>query len=213
MNHYPPLTYITLFSSILPIGVGISKILYLRRGMKLLFYYLIFALVADVYLMWFVNSPQLNLALVHTYYLIEYILIMSIITVWQESLRMKRFFQVLILLYIIFWIIAKVTFEPLSGLYTFTASISQVLLIIGAELSLFIIIGNRMQPILKDYRFWVHLSFVVYYAGTLLVLASRGILINYSMDIFLLAASIDWSLKIIFNILFAIGFLCPQTRT
>jgi hypothetical protein len=65
----------------------------------------------------------------------------------------------------------------------------------------------------KDYRFWVLLSFVIYYAGTLLIIALRGILLHYSIGILFLVASMDWSLKILFNILFTIGFLCPQTRT
>jgi hypothetical protein len=213
MNQYPLLAYISLFSVIFPIGVGISKMFNLHHGMGLLFYYLVFALVADVYLLWFVNGPQLNLALVHTYYLIEYIFIMSIITVWQESLKTKRYFQALILFYIILWIAMKFSFEPLSGLYSVTASISQVILTLGSGYTLFVVIGNRTQPLINHYRFWVLLSFVVYYAGTLVITALRGILIHYSSDIFLLAASLDWSLKILFNILFAIGFLCSQTQT
>ena len=110
-----------------------------------------------------------TLGLVHLYYLIEYIFIMSIIAIWQESHKMKRLFQALMLIYILFWIIAKVTFEPLNGLYSVTASTSQVLLTLGAGYTLFIVIGNRMQPLISDYRFWVLLSFVIYYAGTLLI--------------------------------------------
>jgi hypothetical protein len=212
MNQYPLLTFISLFSVVLPIGVGISKIAILHRGMKILFLYLVFAFTADIYLMWFVKGYQLNVELIHAYYLIENVFIMSIIITWQESHRIKRIFQALLLLYILFWIIAKVTFEPLSGLYTFTASTSQILMTIGAQITLLVIVGNRIQPIIKDYRFWVLLSFIIYYAGTLLIIASRGILIHYSVEILFLVNSIDWCLKIIFNILFAIGFLCPQTR-
>ena len=181
--------------------------------MKILLYYLIIALATDIFLIWFVSGYQLNMGLVHGYYLIEYVFIISVITVWQESHRMKRFFQALMLLYILFWIIAKFTFEPLSGLYSITASTSQVLLTLSAGYTLFIVIGNRVQPLTKDYRFWVLLSFVIYYAGTLLIIALRGILLHYSIGILFLVTSLDWSLKILFNIFFAIGFLCPQTRT
>jgi hypothetical protein len=205
--------YISLFSVILPIGVGISRIKTLHRGMIILLLFLLFAFTADIYLVWFARGYQFTLGLYHIYYLVENIFIISIISVWQESRRMKRLFQALMLLYILFWIIAKLTFEPLNGLYSFTASTSQILLIIGAQITLFFIVGNQIQPIINDYRFWVLLSFVVFYAGTLLTIASRGILINYSLDIIYLASNIDWSLKIIFNILLTKGFLCPQTRT
>ena len=213
MKQYPIFAYISLFSAVLPIGVGIARINILHRGMNSLLFYLILALSADIYFVWFARGYQFILGLHHVYYFIEYILIMYIITIWQESRKLKRLFKVLMLGYIMFWIIAKLTFEPLNGLYTFTASTSQVLLIIGAEVSLFYLVGNRIQPILNDYRFWVLLSFVVYYAGTLLVLTSRGVLLQFSSEIIFLAASIDWGLKILFNILFTIGFLCPQTRT
>ncbi len=213
MIKYPLLVFIALFSSVLPLSVGISRIKILHRGMNILLYYLIFAFSADIYLLWFSRGYQFTLGLHHIYYLIEFIFIMSIITAWQESHRMKRIFQTVMLLYILFWIIAKVTFEPLTGLYSVIASTSQILLVIGAEFTLFVVIRNRMHPILNHNRFWVLLSFVIYYAGTLLIIASRGILLHYPIKTLFLFASIDWSLKICFNILFTIGFLCPQTQT
>jgi hypothetical protein len=138
---------------------------------------------------------------------------MSILTVWQETKKMRRLFQILILFYILFWVVAKFTFEPLSGLYSIIACVSQILLIFSAQITIYIVIGKQTQPIKTDYHFWVLLSFILYYAGTLLIIASRGILMHYSTDILFLVISVDWSLKIIFNILFAIAFLCPQTRT
>jgi hypothetical protein len=213
MNHYPFLTYISLFSPTLPICIGISKITTIQRGMKILFFYLIVTFAADIFLMWFVRGHQLQVGLVHVYYLVEYTFIMLIISMWQESQRMKKYFQSLLLLYILFWVIAKITFEPFSGLYSISATTSQVFLTLGAGYTLFVVMGNREQPLMNNYHFWVLLSFVIYYAGTLLFIALRGILIQYSLEKLHLVASIDWSLKIFFNVLFAIGFLCPQTRT
>jgi len=180
--------------------------------MNIVLYYLIFAFAADMYLTWFVKGYQFTLGLYHVYYLVEYVFIISIISVWQESQRMKRFFQALVFLYILFWVFAKITFEPLTGLYSVIASTSQVLLTLGAGYTLFVVMGNREQPLMNKYHFWVLLSFVIYYAGTLLVIASRGILLHYSAENILLVSSLDWSLKICFNVLLTIGFLCPQTQ-
>jgi hypothetical protein len=119
----------------------------------------------------------------------------------------------LMLFYMLFWIIAKFTFEPTSGLYAVTASTSQVLLALSAGYTLFIVIGDRTQSLMNNFRFWVLLSIVVYCAGTLLVIALRGILIQSSLETVFRVNYIDWVLKIVFNILFAIGFLCPQTQT
>jgi hypothetical protein len=198
---------------VLPIGGGISKLTTVDRGMKILFFYLVCAFTADIYLMYFSKERQIQLGLIHVYYLAEYLFIMTIIYIWQESLWMKRVIQVLILLYVLFWVIAKITFEPMSGLYVYTATTSQIVLTLSAESTLIAVIGSRIQPIINLDRFWVLLSFVIYYAGTLLVIASREILIHYPSHTFLVFASIDWSLKIVFNILFAIGYLCTQTQT
>jgi len=212
MNLYPPLTFIALFSTALPLCVGVFKLAKVDRGMKILFLYLVFNLSANIFLMWFVRGHQLHVGLIHVYYLVEYLFIMSIISVWQESQRMKLFFQALIFLYVLFWAIAKVTFEPLSGLYTFTASTSQVLLTICAEYTLFLIVRSQIPPVITIDRFWVLLAFVIYYAGTLFTIASRGILVHFPLKILFVFISIDWSLKIIFNILFTVGFLCHRAQ-
>jgi len=212
MNQYPLLTYISLFSTVLPICAGISNIMRMDRGMKVLISYLIFIFVANIILMWFIRGRVLMIGLTHVYYILEYVFIMTILYKWQESNSTKRFIKTLILVYILFWIIAKFTFEPLSGLYSITATTSQVLLTLCAGYTLFIVIGNREQPLMNNYRFWVLLSFVIYYTGTLLSIALRGILIHYAIGIFILVASIDWTMKILFSILIFIGFLCPQTR-
>jgi hypothetical protein len=212
MNNYPILAYVSLFSTAIPILAGIYKVRFVDRGMKILFYYLIAAFAADIFLMWFVKGKQLNLGLVHAYYLVEYLFIMSIISNWQESSGMKKLFQVLLLLYVLFWFCAKITFEPLTGLYSLTASVSLVLLALSAGYTLFMVIGNRVQLLFSHQRFWVLLSFVLYFTGTLMLVALQGILIHYSIEDLFLTASINWSLKILFNILFTVGFLCPQTQ-
>ena len=212
MERYPILVYISIFSSVLPLLIGIYKLRLVNRGLKILVLFLTIGFIIDIVSIRFITSYQVNLGLVHFYYLIEYTCIMSIIFFWQESLRMKRLFQLLFLLYILFWFCAKCTFEPFNGLYSLTASVSYVLLALGAGYTLFIVIGNRLQSLVSYQNFWVLLSFVIYYTGTLMLIALQGILINFSKEEIFLAASINWSLKILFNILITAGFLCPQTQ-
>ena len=184
----------------------------INREMKILVLFLIIALGIDVISAMFIRDYSVMLGLMHIYIFIEFLFVMYIISFWQESHKMKKLFQTLLLLYILFWIIAKVTFEPLNGLYSLTASVSQVLLALSAGYTLFMVIGNRVQPLFSHQRFWVLLSFVIYYTGTLMLVALQGILVHYSTEDIFLAVSINWSLKILFNILFTVGFLCPQTQ-
>jgi hypothetical protein len=212
MVRYPILLYVSLFSTIIPIFAGIYRLGSINRTMKILISYLIFAFSFDIITIWWIKDYLINLRLYHVYFVVECMFIMSIIFFCQESPRMKMLFQILLVLYVLFWFCAKFTFEPLSGLYSLTASISQVILALSAGYTLFVVIGNRLQPLFSYSRFWVLLSFVIYYAGTLTFYALQGILVHYSTEDLFLAGSINWSLKIIFNILLTIGFLCPQTQ-
>jgi len=213
MPHYPLITYISIFSVIIPLIAGFSKITLLRRGMKILLLYLIWSFFADIYLLWLPMGYFFTLGLSHVYYIIEFIFIMSIMYNWQDSNEKKILFLELMVLYSAFWAVAMFTFEPLTGLYTFKASISQIILTICAEYTLYVMIKNTTDSILTDFRFWVLLAFVIYYAGTLILIIAKDILLRYPIDILFLATTIDWSLKILFNVLFAIGFKCRQTRT
>jgi hypothetical protein len=180
--------------------------------MKILILYLVFALSFDIATIWLIKGYGVTLGLFHIYFLVEYLFIMSIIFYWQESQKMKRLFQTLLLLYILFWIIAKVTFEPLNGLYSLTASTSQVILALSAGYTLFVVMGIRVQPLFSHQRVWVLLSFVLYYASILTFIALQGIFLHYPIENMIFAMSINWSLKIVFNILLTIGFLYPQTQ-
>ncbi|MGA3287055.1 MAG: hypothetical protein ABSD46_06495 [Bacteroidota bacterium] len=212
MFHYPILAFVALFSTAIPILAGIYRLGSIDRAMKILIVYLIFAFSIDIVTMWLIKGYWVNLGLMHIYFLIEYMFIMSIIFFWQESPKMKRLFQTLLLLYMLFWIIAKFTFEPFNGLYSLTTSVSQVLLALGAGYTLFVVMGNRVQPLISHQRFWVLLSFVLFYAGTLTFYALLGIFLHYPTEDMFLAVSINWSLRILFNILLTIGFLCPRTQ-
>jgi hypothetical protein len=212
MVHYPILAFVALFSTAIPILAGIYRLGSIDRAMKILIVYLIFAFSIDIVTMWLIKGYWVNLGLMHIYFIIEFLFVMYVISSWQESQKMKRLFRVLLLLYVMFWFCAKCTFEPFDGLYSLTASISQVILALSAGYMLFIVIGNRVQPLFSHQQFWVLLSFVLFYAGTLTFYALLGIFLHYPTEDMFLAVSINWSLRILFNILLTIGFLCPRTQ-
>jgi len=88
----------------------------------------------------FIRDYSVMLSLMHIYILIEFLFVMYIISSWQESEKMKIVVRVLLLLYVLFWFCAKFTFEPFNGLYSLTASVSQVILALSAG---YVIYGNR----------------------------------------------------------------------
>jgi hypothetical protein len=213
MTRYPFLAYVAVFSPLLPISAGIYKVSIISREMKILIVYLIIGLIANIISMWFIENYWINLGIWHINVVVEYICVMSIVLFWQESQIMRWIFISLLVLYILFWFCAKLTFEPLNGLYSITSSVSQVILVLGAGYTLFIVIGNHTQPLLSHQRFWVLLSFVLNYTCILMPLALAGVLFDQLGDSLTSLWSINWTVTIFSNILFTIGFLCPQTQT
>jgi len=212
LKQFPLIAYISLFSVLIPIVAGVYKYRVITRKMKILLFLLIIAFATDISVTIFWGS-QITPWLVHIYVLIEACLVLLIISYWQESKRMKIFFKVIIGLFIVVWSCSKFTFETFSGYFYLTGSIESALLTLCAGYTLFIVIGNSEQPLLSQYRFWVLLSFILYFMGTLMPIAMQAILFNRSKEVYFIAWSITWILSIISNILFTVGFLCPQTRT
>jgi hypothetical protein len=212
MIRYPVLMYVSLFSPVLPIFTGIFRLKLISREIKILVLYLFFGSAFDNLSMWFIQDARVDLELWHIYIIIEYIFVMVIVFSWQESHRMKKLFQTLLLFYVLFWFCAKFTFEPLHGSYSITSSISRVILALSAGYTMFVVIGNRVQTLSNNNRFWVLLSFVFFYLGTLIPVALISILFSQHGEESFPIASINWVLSIVANILFTIGIMCPQTQ-
>ena len=200
-----------MFSLLPPICAGVYRIRILPHELKFFVLYLTFALTIAVIANWFTRD-QWTLIIINITTLIEYIFIMFIISSWQESQTIKRVMRILFWSYILFWIIAKLTFEPISGLYSITLSISQVILALSAGYTLFVVIGNHTQPLTRHQLFWMLIAFILNYTGTLIPTALGGVFFTQPGEALILLYSINWVLVIFSNILFTIGILCPPIR-
>jgi hypothetical protein len=138
---------------------------------------------------------------------------MYVVIVWQESLHIKRLFQIVIILYGTFWIYARFAFASFSRLYSIAGSVSKIIFVLSAGYTLFIVIATNLESLKKDKRFWILLSFILNSGGTLMPFALQELLFIQSKQALYIAWSITWVIGIISNILFTVGFLCPQKQT
>jgi hypothetical protein len=198
---------------LLPIGLSIYTWSKIGRELKALFVLFIVGFTIDCFSVWkLLDSLSLHV-LAHLYVLLEFMVVLSIIVVWQQNQKNKRVFKILFPLFIVFWLCAKFTFEPLNGLYSLTASIAGSILILCSGYTLFIVFINTERELLKNPRFWILLSFVVSFTGTLMPIAVQEILFTQSRQSLFIAWYVTWASTIIANILFTVGFLCPQKQT
>jgi hypothetical protein len=181
--------------------------------MKILLLLLSIGFTIDCLSVWrFFNSFLLHL-LAHFYSVVEFIAVICILMFWQDSKKMKITFKFAGILFLIIWIYSKLTFEPFSGLFSVTATISRIILSLAAGYTLFIVFANRTQSLFLTQRFWILLSFIISFAGTLMPVAVQEFLFTHSKQSLFVAWYVMWGLTIIANILFTIGFLCPQKQT
>jgi hypothetical protein len=196
---------------ILPIFCGFLKFKVLDREMKILLGLLLVGFVIDflslVLFLGFQSVPWL----VQIYIPLEAALVLFIISSWQTSQKLNKLFKLAIGFYIVFWFCAKLTFESFKGTYYITGSVSSIILTLAAGYTLFIVISERLQSLRRDKRFWILLSFVLYYTGILLPVTLQSLLYSYSKESLIMAWSITWVLAIISHVFYFIAFLCPQT--
>jgi hypothetical protein len=213
MNKDSVLINISVYSSMIPISIGIYLWKKLVWEMKILLVLFIFGFATDMTVTWMPKDARWPYWLEHVYVLIELILVMVILISWQKSQYVGRLFQILIGLYILFWVFAKFTYEPFNTTFYLTGSMSSVVLALCAGYTFLLVIGDQVQTLFHDYRFWILLPFVLYFTGRLMPVALQIVLFHHSREDLYLVWSINWVIAIISNILFSIGFTCPQTRT
>jgi hypothetical protein len=209
---FPLLMYIAVFSVLIPIIIGILKANTKNRAIQIFVLYLIIRLTVDSVSIWFIREYYVDLNVLHIFILTEYILLMLVLYFWQTLISIKKVLLTLILLYIFFWVIAKFSFEPFNGLYSFSLSVSQGILALSAGYTLFVVTENRAEPLATNPRFWFLVSMVFYFIGTLIPTALVGVFFKERGQAPLFLWSVNWLVAIISNLLYTIGFLCPQIR-
>jgi hypothetical protein len=210
---FPLLAYITFLMPILPIAVGLIRIGKIDKRYRLVTLLLVCGFLGDLFSRWPNQNAGLNPLPTHLFIIIEFVLVLTFVVSWQESKKARIFFIFILASYIVFWLAAKFTFEPFSEPYSYTGTISYSILALASGYTFFLTLSSHSRRLFEQGIFWILFSFIVTYIGSLLPVAIQAILVHYSKQDFELVWSIIWILNLASNILFTIGFLCPQKQT
>jgi hypothetical protein len=209
---YSIFAYLTFYSTLIPIFAGIIKFKSADQGVKLVIYFLLFGFLIDSFTFWPILGHKIIPFFSHIFVLVEFVIVLFIFSLWQDSREVRMVIRCIMGAFILFWISAKLTFEPFHTPFIMTAAISAIILTLAAAYTLFIVYENNSSSLLKNQKFWILLSFIFNSSGTLLPIIFAEFLFGQSRELFYMAWSITWFLAIISNVLFTIGFLCPQTQ-
>lgn len=213
LKAFSAVAYLSFFSPLIPISIGVYKFRSEGQGVKLIIYLLSFGFIIDLFTLWPVLGYKIIPLFSRLYVLVEFIMILFIFSLWHSSKRVHKIKWYMMGTFLLFWISATLTFEPFNTPCIITAAVSRIILILAAAYTLFIVFENSDRSLLKNYKFWILLSFIFNFAGTLLPIIFEGVLFRHSRELLYMAWSITWFLTITSNVLFTVGFLCPQTQT
>jgi hypothetical protein len=131
---------------------------------------------------------------------------------WNESKKKKSAIFVLSTIFVVLWVISKLTFESFDLYDSYTTGIARALEIIYAVSLLFDVHKDPSVMIKNDARVWVSSANIMYSAGCLLIFTLFNALLKFSVELFKVLWPMNWVLLIISSLLYFKGILCrvPQ---
>ena len=206
----PFLFYFYLLIEITTAIIGGSRYGNLQRSLKILEWLIIISIL-EVGVQWYLASLHIrSLWTSHFFTLIEIAFIFLIFSFWMRQRKNRLILLSFFLAFVVFWIISKFTFEPLSLTDDLTDAISKFLQITFSAYLLVMIVMESNVIWTDDPRLWVVAGIIIYSAGSLFMAALFNKMLQISYDSLRLVMSMNWILMIISNLFYVRGFLCKK---
>jgi len=207
---FPVLYYIFQLVVIGTALVGGFRYRNLPRPLRILEWLIIVSFLVEG-LQWALASYNIhNLWTSHFYTLIEIIFVFLMYSSWMKKRQSRLMLSLCLSAFIVFWIVGKFTFEPLSLVDGWTAAVSKILQITFSVFILVDIVRESDLVWTSDSRFWVVAGIIIYSAGSLFFYALYNMMLRASPGRLILVYSMNWILMIISNLLYMRGFLCKR---
>lgn len=123
-----------------------------------------------------------NLWAIHVFTLVEYIILLVLLSRWTQYIIAKKIFYTLIILFITLWIFSKFTFESLKLVDTWTSSISCTVLTISFAYMILEMVSSIEILIIKDYRFWIIVGFLFYFSTSLILYGLSNQILGWGFE-------------------------------
>jgi len=197
------IAYLSTASVILPFGLAIYQLKYLRNNLRLILFLLAFSLLADVISYFLSRSAISTIWIANPYLLIQFSLLMMIYFI---ELQRPRFLIFIALAYIIYFIVSTFFIYGVFNFNTYANSISGLILVGLSIYYLYHLLKElQVDNIAKVPMFWITFAVLCYYGGTLALF----LLNNLTADNYPNSHRMYWIFhnicNILKNILLAIG--------
>lgn len=211
--HIPLLAMLSFFSIVLPVITGWVQFKSLSREMKILLGLFSFYIPETLTNLAMMSSGINTVWLANIYELIEFIVFASVFAMWCKNAKILQAIKISMVGFAAVWVIAKLSFESLTLVDTFSAPLQGLLLAAMASTTLIGLLGEEGKPLLREARFWVSTGVILYGVGTAPLFALANKLLVHSLQDFERLWTINWVLLIVANILYSVAFLNTAGKT
>lgn len=210
----PLLGLLALMSYLLPLSTALVLRKKLPREMRILLGLFIFYIPFYLINFYLMAQGRNSAWLMHIDSLLEYTLLATMFYMWSKHRVAKNIIKAAVVIYLVIWIIAKLSFERFSLYNTFTGPVAELILVGFAVYTLTVFVDEQEPLMLRQPRFWVSVAVILYSVGTVPIFAMANNLLRYPLEVFAKVWAINWELIILENLLFGVAFLsCTWSKT
>ncbi len=206
----PFLLYAAMVAPMLPIGVGLRKIKYLKSGMKVLLFFFILDELLTAISYWLATYKSNNLWIIHADTILRLGAFGIAYSIWQTSRRARLVTGTLLGMFFVYWLWTTGYTSSLTQFENYSKSISKLLLAGLSCYMLYVLANEENVDLFLLDRFWIVSGTVVYATGTLFLAAFGSTILGFNNETFLKVWAVNWMLFIIANIVYTGGFLCSR---
>lgn len=208
VNYYTVIGPIVVVSNLAPlVAAWLRRSVLSRTDRPFLFYLAIYVTSGFVQYALAMRGIN-NWWVIHVTTLGEFVCAGWLYASWEPSRAIARLIRAIVLLYGIFWIVAKLTFEPMSGNAPYSAAGAELLLVAASLYMLFQLADRLDVPLEQSMRFWITTALLLSSASDLFLWTLLPLLLEVTHSILSFALIISWIRVLIANFLFIRGLWC-----
>ena len=204
----PLLGYLAVFSALIPIVIGLRNFRILKRDAIMVLLYLSISAGFSILQLVMAKMGHNNLWIGHLTRMLDTCVMLCLFGYWSTTYYFRRILQWMAFGFFFFWSIMMSNMEPFVQESLIVAPISRLILCIGSLIFLHELNQNSNKSILKDWRFWVASSNLIYSSSSVLLDALRRPIAQFPTNKMFLAFKLVWLLFIFSQAILAYAFIC-----
>ncbi len=209
---FPVIANLDLIANVFPIGAALRRLSTRRRAALAVAILFFGSLVTELLTRYLGSRGTNNHPVLNVYNIFEFLIVFYYFHGIEQSRRWKLWQDIAAALFVVFWLTAKSTFEPMNIPAEYTHTASAGLLAIFAVRSLVQLMTNEELILYRDERFWISIATFFYFFTNVIMYGYMDAFTHLSIAQAIHFWKIHWSLSVAAKLTYAFAFIwTPRT--